>query len=130
MGASAREHLVLPAGTPVVSMHLKQQGGLWCLLKTRRGLVRSPPPQWMALGPEAPVLSLPRRHVPCCSGQGLPEAFSVSPAIGNSAPRAAGLLALCLGLQGASRGEQWRCRGHSFVRGPALQLEAEELPSK
>lgn len=76
MGATAREHLGLTAVTPVIAMHFKQQGGLWCLPKTRKGLVRSP--RRTALGPEALSSACPARRGPCHSGRGC-RRLSLSP---------------------------------------------------
>lgn len=114
-GCDTRDRYALQAaGRPVVPS------------KDQEGACPKPPTD--GLGAGGPVLSLPRpsRALPFWSG--LPEAFSVSPAVRNSVPCPLAHWH-CVCPQGASRGEQWRRRGHSLVRGPALQLETEELPS-
>lgn len=74
-----------------------------------------------------PAVASPARpwgQVALSPGEGLSEASR------NQLSRPPGSLALLLRPQGAGRGEQWGCRGHSFLWGPALQLETEELPSQ
>lgn len=65
-------------------------------------------------------------------GAGRPEAswspLSCPSLLGSPVPVPAASMTLFLGPQGATGGEQRACCGSCSLRGPALQLEAEELP--
>lgn len=133
-------------GCPCIQAPDPQHWGLRVLSKDGetergRGLFKASPaaashrsPDSRLWEPRAPGLqpSAPAPQAPCRPGEGLPEASRSQPSrpslLSSTVPVPAGSLTLFLGPQGATGGEQRGCCGCCSLRGPALQLEAEELP--
>lgn len=113
-----------PENTFDLYARVKQQAGLTASSKGEGTEREEACPRPAQTWPPQPSDPWPQGPVALSPGEGLPVASRHQ----LSCPPCS--LGPFLGPQGASCAEQWGGRGCSFLRGPSLQLEAEELPSQ